>query len=320
MYPAMLALLPLTLASGFPQHAAAQSYPAKYIGAEVYTNPTWAQADTPSSKYYIGSLQSQKFFYNNKPLPGNDAATTVEYHVPGCGARNGRRYVYPTSMLCIIVWNTAASPTGADLHAFLDSTLSDPHHILMAFCNEPEIHQGPKGCECDTTGKTKACRGASAFLAQFKIESDYIRRFESQHHASNVQVAEDSWTGAYSHAPANCGYIVPAHEVSYYLADVYEPTLKHAQNLSRDPGWNGWVSCTRASGVTLGIGEYGIDCGSEHINDVAVAGTYEADDVYLLHHFPKLEVWSLWDFGGCAINERDEPHATASWRLIESGR
>jgi hypothetical protein len=348
IYSALLALLPLVIA-GVPAGQAlagtqAAKYPvaapaAEYIGADAYHNPTWPEADTPSSTYYIGPLDSEKFFYNGKPLPSSDAATTYQYNVPGCDSN-----IYPTKMLCIIVWNTAASTTGADLEKFLESTLTNPRQILMAFCNEPEYaqHHGPDGCVCDLPGSTeKACDSSAAFISQFEIESNYIRAFESEHHATNVKVAEISGGEYYASGTNGCSvnptsnpnnFIVPHQYVDDYLVDIYEgghgDPISQPKELGQDAGWKNWVTCTKVTGVARGIAEFGINCGYEAVSqghgyEKAVAQSFTEDDTYLKDNFPNLVVWNVWDYGGCALNNPpsgvDEPDSVAAWQKIAAG-
>jgi hypothetical protein len=317
VYPVILVLLPLVFAVGPAGQAFGEAPVAKYIGADAYTSPGWTLADTPGQEYYLGSLQSQKLFYSDEALPSNDAATTSN-NAPGCGARNGdTTYVYPATMLCIITWNTATKNDGSDLHAFLESTLNDQHQIIMSFCNEPEIRSG--GCTCVPVPSELLSCTAQTFISQFEVEANYITKFEQDNHASNVKVAEISWPNYYTSGDCS-SYIVPAQYVSYYLADVYEPDLTTAQNLSHNSGWNHWVTCTdNNSGVARGISEYGIDCPSEQASQMVVASTFQADDAYLKANFPGLEVWSLWDSGTCAINSTDERAAVATWQNIEAG-
>jgi hypothetical protein len=314
---------------------------AKYIGADAYSNPTWFQADKRGSGYFIGPLQSEKFFYNNKPLPSSDAATTYQYNVPGCGAKSGNTYTYPTNALCIIVWNTAASTDGSDLHNFLESTLNDPHRILMAFCNEPEIHQGSEGCVCDpsVTRRQVACDGPAAFIDQFEVESNYIRNFETENHATNVQVAEISWADYYTSGTNGCSvnptsnpknFIVPHQYVDAYLVDIYEGGNGHPisqpEKLDQDPAWDNWVTCTTAPGVLRGIAEFAINCGNEQKSldggayEEAVAKSFTEDDTYL-KSFPNLLVWNVWDYGECALDNlpQDEPDSVAAWQNIAAG-
>jgi hypothetical protein len=345
VYPAALVLLlPLMIAAGSPGRAPtapAAAPAAKYIGADAYSKPTWAQADTPGTEYYLGSLESEKFFYNNQPLPASDAATTYELKVPGCGAIKSGGYVYKTSALCIVVWNEATSPTGADLQSFLTSTLNDPHQIIMAFCNEPEFkgHHDASGCKCDPSGTVRPCNSAAAIIKQFEVESEYIRNFESVHNKQNVKVAEISWGAYYTHGTNGCSvdptsnpgnYLVPHQYVDYYLVDVYEGGHKNAitspETLDQDSAWNNWVTCTKAPGVARGIAEFAINCGHEAKSldhgkyEEAVAKSFSDDDTYL-KTFKNLEVWNLWDNGGCALGNKtpDEPDSVAAWQSIEAG-
>lgn len=349
IYPAILVLLPLVIAGGSPGQALAQTYAAKYIGADVESStspPTWPQVNTPGSGYDLHSPQSEKFFYNGpNGLPSSDTAKTTTYGTPGCGAtKSDGSYVYATNVLCIIVWNTANSADGSDLHAFLESTLNDPHQIFMAFCNEPETEVAKKqSCTCDTTSVKTPCKNGVDFINQFEVESTYIANFESSKKAGapNVRVAEDSGVDYYNQNSGSCGmknnpgnYIVPTPYVSFYLADVYEPnkTTLPAQDLSQNNGWNNWVNCTtNTAGVARGIGEYGIDCGdtssgvrTASLYDGVVAATYKADAKYLIKKFSNLEVWNLWDAGGCTIDSIQNdpnyaPQALAAWQAIAQG-
>jgi len=332
-YLAIVVLLPFGILGGSSGSALASGGPAaKYIGADAYSTPTWTIADTPSigeppavNPNYLGNLQSEKFFYNNEPMPGSDAAKTSDpSHSPGCGAMSGGTYVYPTSILCIITWDTATANDGSDLKAFLNSTVTDPHQIVMAFCNEPEIHHGSSGCMCDPSGTVKPCLNSAAFTTQFEAEYKYITNFEQAKGMTNVKVAEDSWTDYYNGSPPNCSFIVPPQDVNYYLVDVYEPNPT-GQNLSHNAGWNGWVNCTTfpGSGDARGIAEYGIGCGNEHSDQMSVADTFAADDTYLKTPglFPNLLVWNIWDSGGCTIDSAigDELDSVAAWQSIEAG-
>jgi hypothetical protein len=220
--------------------ALASSPAADYIGADVYSNPSSAQATSSSSEYYLGDVRSEKFFYNHNDtysaLPSSDTATTYEYNIPGCGANQpDGSYVYPTNLQCIIVWNYADSTDGSDLYDFLESTLTDPHQIVMAFCNEPEIHQGSGGCMCDPSGTVEDCGGSSAFVSQFEVEASYIENFEAENDASNVHVAEDSWADYYNGSPPDCSFIVPSQYVNYYFVDVYRVCVRLVVVLDR--GW-----------------------------------------------------------------------------------
>jgi hypothetical protein len=326
IYLAILILLPLVIAAGPAGSALAGTPAAKYIGADTYSSPTWAQADNPGSKYYIGPLQSEKFFYNynasNNALPNSDSATTYEYGVPGCGAMSGGSYVYPTSMLCIVVWDYAASTDGSDLQNFLESTLNDPHQIVMTFCNEAEGNVSKGKCMCDPTGTVKPCDTSTAFINQFEIESSKIATFEKNHNKSNVQVAEIS-TASWYRRNSGCNFIVPSNYVDHYLVDVYEGNgtpISSPEKLNQDQGWNNWVTCTTGAGISRGIAEFAINCGNEAVNEQAVAQSYTEDDTYLKNNFPSLYVWNLWDTApGCDIESVDEPDSVAAWQNIAAG-
>ena len=321
--PVMLVLLPLLGVGGSSSQALASAPAAKYIGADAYSNPTWAQAGTPGSQYYLGSLQSQKLFYKNG-LPNSDADQTSN-GVAGCGAKNGSTYVYPSSTLCIIVYNAVTSGNDANLTAFLQSTLSDPHHVILAFCNEAENGSNDNGCMC-FIGTETSCSTAGHFLSQFETESNEVTAFESRHGASNVQFAQVSWASHYASGTGGCNFIVPPQYISFYLVDIYEGRngipITQPESLGQDTAWTNWVSCTSAPGVARGIAEFAINCGEEHPNEQAVATSYTEDDSYLKANFPNLKVWNLWDSGGCAIDNdpaTGEPHAVQAWRNIEAG-
>ena len=101
---------------------------AQYIGADAASNPEWLQADTPGTTYYLGSLESQKIFYNSTDgLPNNDAATPSS-GVYGCGKTLNDIYVYPMSVLCFITYDAGES----SLDSFLQSTVTDHHQIILA--------------------------------------------------------------------------------------------------------------------------------------------------------------------------------------------
>lgn len=58
--------------------------------------------------------------------------------------------------------------------------------------------------------------------------------------------------------------------------------------------------------------------------DGVVAATYKADAKYFIKNFSNLEVWNLWDAGGCTIdsiqnNRNYAPQAQAAWQAIEQG-
>jgi hypothetical protein len=345
VYPAAgMLLLPLMIAAGSPGRAPAAPA-AKYIGADAYSAPTWFEADTPGTNSYLGSLESEKFFYNDEPMPASDATTTNEFNVPGCGATNsGGGYVYKTSALCIIVWNEADSPTGTDLKNFLTSTVHDPHQIIMAFCNEPEYigHHDASGCKCDPSGVIEPCGSAAAIIKQIEAYSEYIRKFEAQNHVSNVKVAEISWGTYYTHGTNGCSvnptsnpgnYLVPHQYVNYYLVDIYEGRngkhphpISTPETLNQDSAWNNWVSCTKAPNVARGLAEFAINCGHEAVSqghgyEEAVAKSFTDDDTYLKANFKNLEVWNLWDYGGCALDKKPmhEPGSVAAWQSIEAG-
>lgn len=321
--PAILVLLQLVAGGGSSPPALASAPAAKYIGADAYSNPTWAQAGTPSSQYYLGSLQSDKLFYKDG-LPNSDANQTSN-GVPGCGAKNGTTYVYPASVLCVIVYNAVTSGNDANLTAFLQSTLNDPHHMILAFCNEPENGNNDNGCMCFLGTETN-CGTPGNFLNQFETESSEVKAFELQHGASNVQFAQVSWASHYTSGTGGCNFIVPSQYVNFYLVDIYQGRngipITRPQSLGQDTAWTNWVSCTSAAGVARGIAEFAINCGEEHTYEQAVATSYSEDDSYLKANFPNLKVWNLWDSGGCAINNdpvTGEPHAVRAWQSIEAG-
>lgn len=349
IYPAILAMLPLVFVGAQGQawaqanQAQAQANAAQFVGADTEKTPTWSQVNTPGSGYDLHSPRSIKFFYNNEPLPSNDSAKTNPYGIDGCGKMSNGSYVYGLNVLCIIVWNTASSPDGSDLHNFLESTLTDPHQILMAFCNEPESEVKNSKCICDTgTVIITPCQNGADFISQFETESTYITNFESNNKIGtpNVRVAEDSEVDYYNQNSGTCGmkgnpdnYIVPAQYVSSYLVDVYEPnkTTLPPESLGQSNAWNNWVSCTANNpGVSRGIAEFGIDCGltsgvrTASLFDTVVAGTYQVDADYLLNNFPNLKVWNLWDGDNCAIDSIKNdpnyaPNAVATWQAIEDG-
>lgn len=332
VYPAVLVLLPLLIAAGSSGRALASSGPAaQYIGADAYTTPTWAQADTPGSQYYLGHLQSQKFFYSKEALPSSDAALTSNGHLPGCGAQNpDGSYVYPTSTLCIITWDTATSTDGSDLRAFLESTKNDPHHIIMVFCNEAENFEGLNGCVCDLNPNIAPmpCDGAPNFVAQAEVDDTYIQDFETDNNVSNVQTGEISYANDYTNGP-NCQFIVPYPNVDVYLVDVYQGQdgnlITTPEPLNKVQGWNNWLTCTTGIPHTLrGISEFAINCDNEHADYMAVAQSY-LDDASYLEGLGGLYVWNLWDSGSCAIdtNSMDgkhyAPQAVQAWQEIEAG-
>jgi hypothetical protein len=327
VYLAILTLLPLVVTGGLAGPALAATPVAKYVGADTYQSPTWAQANTPGSQYYIGPLQSEKFFYNydasNNALPSSDTANTYEYNVPGCGATNpDGSYVYPISMLCIVVWDYAASTNGSDLQSFLESTLNDPHQIVMSFCNEAEGNVSNGKCMCDPAGTVEPCDTSTAFINQFEIESSKVATFEQNHSKSNVQVAEIS-TASWYRKNSGCNFIVPSNYVDHYLVDVYEGNgtpISSPETLNQDQGWNNWVTCTTGTGTSRGIAEFAINCGNEAVDEQAVAQSYTDDDTYLKNNFPSLYVWNLWDTApGCDIENVDEPDSVAAWQAIAAG-
>jgi hypothetical protein len=337
IYPAVpMLLLPLAIAGGSGQALAATPV-ANYIGADAYpatnpVSPSWQQADDPTSTYYLGNLTSEKFFYNGAPLPANDATNTFQYNIPGCGATTSPNgpYVYPTNMLCIIVWNTANSIDGSDLQSFLNSTLTDPHQIVMAFCNEPEYHanitEHPEmnTCMCDPTGTPKLCNTASAFTKQFEVESTAITKFEKANFpngGANVHVVEDSAGNYYRTGTQGCAYIVPSSYASHYLVDIYEGgsgnPIMQPEVLSSDAAWTTWANCT--SGASRGLAEFAINCGNEGAYDSAVEQSLIDDDTYLKDNYPNLFVWNIWDSGGCTLNNTDETASTHEWQNITAG-
>jgi hypothetical protein len=52
-----------------------------------------------------------------------------------------------------------------------------------------------------------------------------------------------------------------------------------------------------------------------------VAKSISEDDTYLKATFPNLEVWNLWDYGGCTLDNLpgDEPDSVAAWQSVEAG-
>jgi hypothetical protein len=147
-----------------------------------------------------------------------------------------------------------------------------------------------------------------------------------EHNASNVQFAEDSFaTGDIYEDGPNCSYIVPAKYVSYYLADVYEDTSgNNPVDMDNDPGWTNWLSCTDGTHIDRGIAEFAINCGNEGTNDNAVAQSFGDDATYLSNNF-NLEVWNLWDSGGCALADQAipngppaSPKSITAWQSIEN--
>jgi hypothetical protein len=213
--PAVLLMLPLTIAAASPGRTPTSGAPPKYVGVDAEATPTWTTVDTPSSNYYLGQLRSEKFFYNYKAIknettiPASDTATTYEYNVPGCGAkRPDGTYVYPSGTLCIIVWNYGASTDGSDLKGFLESTLKDKvHQYLMTFCNETEIHQTSTGCKCDHSGKIQLCMNSAPayFINQFEAYSAYITKFENQHTPKNQNVHVAEISASYHYQGSNPG-------------------------------------------------------------------------------------------------------------------
>jgi hypothetical protein len=330
IYPAIaLLLIPLALAPVRAQAAQSAAPVAKYTGADAYSSPTWTQADTnkTNNPYYLGPLKSEKFFYNYDAskkefaIPGNDAATTYQFGILGCGAKkpgSTTQYLYPAGTLCIVVWNYAASTDGSDLQNFLESTLTDQQHqYLMVFCNETEIHQTMTGCMCDPSGTIEPCMNSAPddFITQFEVYSKYITHFEQMAGVSNVHMAEISAASSYSKTGFGCNFLVPTQYVSSYLIDVYEKDSTGV-NLSNNTGWSRWVNCTSLLGdITRGIAEYGIDCGHEASSGKTTKATFEADEKYLRPF--DLLVWNLWDFGGCTISTTHESGAVKAWRAIE---
>jgi len=330
-YPAVLTLLSLAFAGGASAQAQAQAQApaATYIGVDAYSSPTWAQVGESGSEYYAGSPQSEKFFYKDG-LPDSDADTTSN-GVDGCGATQGTddSYVYPPSALCIITYNAVTSASDTNLQDFLESTLTDPHQIILVFCNEPDNGTNDNGCICDLGTKT-SCSTPGNFITEFETESDEVTDFEQANNASNVRFAEDSWAGHYESGTGGCNFIVPSQYVSYYLADVYEgrgDPITTPESLGQDTGWTNWISCTSGNDVRHGIAEFAINCGNEQKSldngkyEEAVAQSFSEDDTYLKANFPGLVVWNLWDSGGCALDNLpgDEPDSLAAWQNIESG-
>lgn len=204
----------------------------------------------------------------------------------------------------------------------------------MAFCNEPEIHHGMNGCVCDPVmGSQGPCSSSAAIISQFEVESSYIRTFEQQNNASNVQVAEISWAGYYSDGTHGCSvnptsdpdnFLVPGTYVGHYLVDIYEGgngnPIQQPEELDVDQAWDNWVTCTRGGGASLGIAEFAINCGNEQQYQQAVAESYGEDAGYLEQNFPNLYVWNLWDSSpNCSVNSNDEPNVTEEWHLIAEG-
>lgn len=328
-YPAVLILLSLVFTSGASAEVQTQAPAAKYIGVDAYSTPTWAQVGESGSEYYAGSPQSEKFFYKNG-LPDSDADTTSN-GVDGCGAQGtDGSYVYPASVLCIITYNAVTSASDTNLQDFLESTLIDPHQIILVFCNEPDNGNNDNGCLCDF-GTETSCSTPGNFITEFESESDEVAGFEQANDVSNVKFAEDSWAGHYESGTGGCNFIVPSQYVSYYLADVYEGRppnpIAQPESLSQDLGWTNWISCTSGNGVRHGIAEFAINCGAEQKSldngqyEEAVAKSFSEDDTYLKANFPGLVVWNLWDSGGCALDNQpgDEPDSIAAWQNIESG-
>lgn len=325
-YLALPVLVSLVCAGGASAQALTQTPAARYIGADAYSSPTWALADTPGQDYYLGNLQSEKLFYKDG-LPSSDADTTSN-GVAGCGAQNpDGSYVYPASVLCVITYNAVTSTSDANLQSFLDSTVGDPHQIILAFCNEPENGSNDNGCMCDF-GTEMSCSTPGSFITEFETESDEVMAFEAQRGVQNVQFAEDSWGGHYESGTGGCNFLVPSQYVKYYLVDIYEGRndnpISQPEELNQDPGWNNWINCTNGRGVDRGIAEFAINCGNEQksldggLYEEAVAQSLSEDDAYLKANF-HLEVWNIWDSGGCAINHQDEPDSVNAWRNIEAG-
>jgi hypothetical protein len=331
-YPAVLVLISFVFTGGASAQALKQTPAAKYIGVDAYSAPAWAQVGESGSKYYAGSPKSEKFFYQ-KGLPDSDADATSN-HVPGCGAKKPHGgYVYPASTLCIIAYNAVTSTSDTNLRDFLKSTVGDRHQIMLVFCNEPENGNQDNGCMCDF-GQEELCKNPGKFITEFETESDEVAKFEQAKNKSNVKFAEDSWKGHYESGTGGCKFIVPSQYVSYYLVDVYEgrstktsKPITKPESLGQDPGWKNWISCTSGNGVPHGIAEFAINCGNEKKSldkrkyEEAVAASFGDDDTYLKANFPDLEVWNLWDSGGCALDNKtkDEPDSIAAWRRIESG-
>lgn len=331
-YLAILALLPLVILGGQPGQALAGTPAAKYIGVDAYSLPSWDQVNNPNSQYYVGPANSEKFFYNGEALPDSDTVNTSN-GIPGCGAtKSDGGYVYPPSTLCIITWNTASSIDGSDLQKFLSSTVNDPHQIVMAFCNEPEIHHGSDGCVCyPIMSPQRPCGDSAVFISQFEVESNYITTFEQKHNATNVHVAEVSWADYYTNGACS-DFIVPPLYVDHYLVDVYEGRngnpISQPENLGQDQAWNNWVGCTKGSGVSRGIAEFAINCGNEQKSlnggayEEAVAASFTEDDTYLKNNFPNLYVWNLWDTSpNCSLDNQpgDEPDSVTAWQNIAAG-
>jgi hypothetical protein len=307
IYPALVLLLMLMFAGGTAQsNALAGTRAANLIGA--YAD------DWPSANSTIGPLQTQKFFYKDG-LPPNAADPTSNNQKPGCEATDPTtgQLVYPVNVTCIITYGAVNSPDNLD--SFLRS-LNPNRHVIMAFCNEPEIHMGTDGCMCDLPlwNSPAPCAGAGNFILQFDEQSGAVQDFENNHPTYDIQFAEDSYAGSnYSSSPPDCSFIVSPSTVSFYLVDVYEPKST-GQNLGQNAAWNGWVSCTHNNaGVTRGIAEYGINCSGDQKE---IAPTFAADQTYLEQHFPSLEVWELWYAGGCLFTNQD---AITEWKLIEAG-
>jgi hypothetical protein len=322
-------LLLFTFAGSASAQTLAQGPAAKYIGVDAYSTPTWAQVGSFGSQYYAGIPQSEKFFYKDG-LPTSDTDTTSN-GVDGCGAQNpDGSYVYPTSTLCVITYNAVTSTSDANLQSFLSSTASDPHQIILIFCNEPENGSNDNGCMCDFGTETN-CSTPSNFITEFETESNEVKNFESQLPTPNVQFAEDSWGAHYQSGTGGCNFIAPPQYVKYYLVDIYEGRngnpITQAESLGDDQGWKNWVSCTSAPGVDRGIAEFAINCGNEQKSldngqyEEAVAQSFSEDDTYLQTNFPHLVVWNLWDSGGCALDNQpgDEPDSIDAWQSIEFG-
>jgi len=305
IYPALMLLLVMFAGSTAHTSALASTRAANLIGA--YAD------DWPSANSTIGPLDTNKFFYKDG-LPASATDPTSNNNKPGCEATDPAtgNLVYPLNVTCIITYGAVNSPNNLD--SFLAS-INPNRHVILAFCNEPEIHMGPSGCVCDLPLWTSPapCSTAGNFILQFDEQSQAVQSFLNNHPAYHIQFAEDSWAGYYSPTQPDCSFIVPPSSVNYYFVDVYEQN-NTGQDLGQDTAWNNWVGCTdNNAGVTRGIAEYGINCGGDKST---LYKTFNADQTYLENHFQNLELWALWYAGGCLFTNQK---AITAWQLIEDG-
>src|SRR5439155_914334 len=130
---------------------------------------------------------------------------------------------------------------------------------------------------------------------------------------------------------ADCSFIPPATTADLYLLDIYENPAS-GRNLANQGGqkeadWRTWLGCVMPQGKPIGLGEYGLNCGSNDSADGATtAQAMAADETYLsalpvsgyrtsgLLNAPVF-AWAYWYRSDCVFTG---PAAIAAWHSIET--